>query len=179
MQNRRKTERAALDLPSFEASDYLRQPSHLPNHHIPVRHEPVLTEKYSRKKVRDGSNAGNADAFTAQLLDPLNVRLGHREDQHPVYGYGDIDRVRSRESGVYTRWPANRGYVDTSPHKCLHCPGPAGDINELNIKPVALEYPRLLGNPRYRKGRSDRRVSDSEFLQCLSAMTRASRKQDN
>ena len=44
MEHRRKTERAALDLPGLEPGHDLRQTAHLPNHHIPVRHEPVLTE---------------------------------------------------------------------------------------------------------------------------------------
>src|SRR4029077_7516219 len=50
LEHRRETERAALDLPRFEPGHYLRQTSHLPDHHIAVRHESVLTEKYSRKK---------------------------------------------------------------------------------------------------------------------------------
>ena len=65
MQNSRKAERAALDLAGFETGYYFRQTAHLPNHRITVRHEPVLTEKYSRKKIRDGSNAGDTNAFTA------------------------------------------------------------------------------------------------------------------
>ena len=133
MQNRRETERAALDLPCFEPSHYLRQTSHLPNHHIPVRHEPVLTEKYPRKKIRDRSDASYADVFTAQLLDPLNMRLGHCKDKHPIYGYGDIDRVRAREPGVHTRWAANRCDVDTSAHERLNRPRSAGYIHEFHV----------------------------------------------
>src|SRR5499426_3231893 len=67
VKHRWKTERAALDLSRFEPGHYFRQTSHLPNHHIPVRHKSILTEKYSRKKIRDGSDASYADAFTAQL----------------------------------------------------------------------------------------------------------------
>ena len=172
MQNRRKTERAALDLPGLEPGHYLRQTAHLPNHHIPVRHKSVLTEKYSRKKIRDGSDPGNSDAFTAQLLDTLNIWLGHRKDKHPIYRYGDIDRVRPREFGVHTRRSADRCHVDTSAHKRLDRSRSGGDIDQLNIQTMALEYACLFRNPRYREGRSDRGVGDAELLQSFRGITR-------
>src|SRR5215510_10117691 len=134
MKHRWKTKRAALDLSRFEPGNYFRQTSHLPNHHIPVRHESVLTEKYSRKKIRDGSHAGYTDAFAAQLFDPLNVRFCHRKDKHAIHGNGDIDRVRPREFSVHTRRAANRRDVDASTYKRLNRSRSAGDIDELHVQ---------------------------------------------
>src|SRR5262249_4458779 len=58
------------------------------------------TKKYSRKKIRDGSNPRNPDTLTSQLLDTLNIRLRHRKDKHPIYWYGDINRVCPGKLGV-------------------------------------------------------------------------------
>jgi len=130
-----------------------------------------LTEKYSRKKIRNGSDAGDADAFTAQFLDPLNMWLGHRKDKHAIYGYGDIDRIRPCEFGVHTSWAANRCHVYTSAHERLNRSRSCGDVDELDVQAVALEYPCFFCDPGDRERGGDRRVSDTESLEPLGGMT--------
>jgi len=43
---------------------------------------------------------------------------------------------------------------------------------------MALEYPRLFGNPRDREGRCDRGVGNSEFLESFGGMTRGCCEED-
>src|SRR5262249_48905312 len=148
-----------------------------PNHHISVRRKPVLTEKYSRKKIRDGSNPRNPDTLTSQLLDTLNIRFRHRKDKHPIYRYGDINRVCPGKLGVDARRSADRCQVDTPAQRRLDRSRPGGNIDHFNTQPMALEYSRLFGNPRYGKSRGDRSVGDAELLQPLRSITRVRAKQ--
>src|SRR5262249_35861972 len=140
--------------------------------------KPFLRTNYCGKKSLCVSNLLNPDPLTGHLLDMLNLRLRSRKDNHPIDRYGDINRVCPRELGVYARRSADRCHVDTSAHKRLDRSRSGGDIDQLNIQTMALEYSRLFGNPRYGKSRSDRSVGDAELLQPLRCITRVRAKQE-
>ena len=122
MKHRGKAEGSAFDLSRLEPGYNLRQTAHLPNHNITIRHESVLSQINPCEKIRDGADAGDADAFAAHLLDPLDLRRRHREDKHTVDRDRDINRVRAGEFGIHARRAADRRNVYASADQRLDSP---------------------------------------------------------
>jgi len=111
-----------------------------------------------------------ADALAAQLFDSLDLRLGHREDDDPIDRNRHVDGVRSAKFRVNARRTADRGNIYAAADQSLNRARASGDINQLDVQTMALEYSRLFGDPRKRKSGRNRRIGHAQFLRRFSGV---------
>ena len=123
-----------------------------------------MPQEYPREEIRNGADAGHTDTLAAQILDPLDLRRRHGEDDHAIDRDGYVDGIGSGELGIDARRTADCRDVYASADKRLDRARSRGDVNELDIQSMALEYSRLFGDPRDREGRGDRGIRHAQLL---------------
>ena len=107
-----------------------------------------MPQEYPREEIRDGADSGNTDTLTAQILDPLDLRRRHSEDDYAIDGDGNVDGIGSGELGIDAGRTADGRNVDASADESLDRARSRGNIDKLDVQAVALEYSRFFRDPR-------------------------------
>ncbi len=124
----------------------------------------MLFESVTGRDVGAGAETGDADFFSLEFFDPLDVRPREHGKNQFVDGGADDFEVRAAEARSDRRGSAQRRDVHFSRHRDLGELGAVGNENDLVVQPFFGEEAGIVRDPDADVSAADGAVTDAQPL---------------
>src|SRR5581483_1126184 len=123
----------------------------------------VFFKQDARQIVGHGAETRDAQHLTAQIFEPIDLRLHKQPVIRPIGRAHDRDELRAAQHGGDRCVGRGEAGLEIAAEERLYDDGTRRDINQLGVDAVALERADLLRHPGAGRHGADRRIAEDHL----------------